>query len=663
MTSEKLKIKIKRIIVGIVLVVAPITLIAGITLHKTQVLLENNLKKDSLNTLKNIDKGFSQYLRIYTSQMDTITQNKYIREFSTLSNINLENSKYVQEILVNTKDANKEIKTLGFISKSNTIITNDLISDIASLNYIESKWYTDTKKIKGKLLFTIDEKMNSLIISQSVVNKNNLEEGIFFMQIPLNFLNDYINKTNLLETGYVLLFDNKNNVVLGKNGNKDLINSIINQTNKKNSEKNEINIIKSNEEVFYVPKILNSQTEWEIVGVVDGNEIQNDLKIIHNIMALTSLILMILAAIGGIYIISYFSKEIGKLRKIITKVSNGDFSERIDLSNAKDIIKDIGEDFNGMIENISILLEKIQNTSTNLTKTSSEILSISSETTNSITNVGALIDEAANGAENQIRFVKQIHLNAEELSGTINQIDTLSNNVEILGKKTQGLSNSGIEILTDLITKSETANKNTRESSDMVNDVIDSIAQINYISNTISKITEKTKWLALNASIEAARAGDLGNGFSVVAEEIRKLSEESKLSTDKIKNIISEIIIKGNNTRISMSKSDIILSEQNKAIKETEHIFIEIVDSIKPLIESINNIKVLNEKTYHNKEKVDREIENITIVISMINSILKKISDSGQDIKLTTNTLNQFSYVLKENAIELKDKSNKILLK
>lgn len=391
-----------------------------------------------------------------------------------------------------------------------------------------------------------------------------------------------------------------------------------------------------------------------MIGIIDSKEVTDNVMTMKTTVIMTSLLCIIIGIIISMLSASYIMKEIGKLKKAFNNVAQGDFTQRIAVT-AKDEFGDLGDNFNSMIDSVLNLMKGVQSTSSHLIETAFSISSMSEETTASISEVSNAIQEVASGATSQAQSATEVAMSVEELSDRIDEISNETTHINGLSKETEKLSTQGLVILNDLISKAEKSKENAIKSGGMVHEMGESINKINYISDAIAGITEQTNLLALNASIEAARAGEAGKGFAVVAEEIRKLAEESKMSTDEIKAIVGEINSKNSATKIAMEESKNMSQKQGEAIKETEDIFNRIVDSIMPLTGAIENIKVLNEKMHQNKEVVKAQIENIAAVSEESASISEEVTASAQEVSATMDELTQYASNLHDISNELKD--------
>ena len=660
----------RKIVTGIILfIMLPVVLIGGISAYKSKVSLEDNLKTTSIQTINEVDKGFSQYLQVLGTQIDIISKNMDIKDLSNPQTEHQTIVKYVQGIFKDTKSSVNGVLNAGFAGENGELVLDSSVLTLNDLNYKEREWYTKAKESNGKLIYIKPYKdsvsgKQVMTVAQAVKDDAGQFLGVIVIDMSLDAVQDYISGIDLLKTGYVLLAGSDGDIIVNNDKNKEVENSITKLSFWDSAKKEDKGVytFNNNGKVFYACQQTNQKTGWKLIGIIDSKEIQENVKSIYVTMAVVSIVLIVIGVSVGIIAALYLMKEITKLKKVINKASNGDLTERIEIT-AKDEFKELGDDFNKMLDNLSSLLESVQDTSSNLVEASVNIASMSEETTSSVSEVSNAIQEVADGATSQAQFATDIASNAEELSDRIDEVDSHTFEITKLSDKTKDLSNKGIVILKDLIEKAMNAKENSIKSADMVNGMIESINKINYISDAIGSITEQTNLLALNASIEAARAGEAGKGFAVVADEIRKLAEESKNSTDEIKAIVSEISANGNKTKVSMEQSKEMSQVQGEAIKETESIFNKIVESIRPLASAIDNIKVLNEKMHGNKEKVKSQIENIAAVSEESASISEEVTASSQQVNATMDELTQYANNLESIADQLKEEISKFRVK
>jgi methyl-accepting chemotaxis protein len=214
---------------------------------------------------------------------------------------------------------------------------------------------------------------------------------------------------------------------------------------------------------------------------------------------------------------------------------------------------------------------------------------------------------------------------------------------------------------------SENSNSKLKGLSDSINNVTESfdtvrtkvvlldnhIGEVNDITNIINSIAEQTDLLALNAAIESARAGEVGRGFSVVAEEIRKLAEQSKVSARNISGLISNI---NNEVQIAVKTTDVgrdSLSSQTEMIEESVRSFAQIFKSINVILPRVEEIKSSIESINAEKDSIVSKTldisgvseenaasaEEIAASVQEINVSFKNVAVSAQTLSSLTNSM------------------------
>lgn len=297
--------------------------------------------------------------------------------------------------------------------------------------------------------------------------------------------------------------------------------------------------------------------------------------------------------------------------------ANGDLTTRLTLK-TKDEFGLLANAFNEMAEKLSAIMEKVGNSSEQVAATSQQLTASSMEVSQATEVVTESISDIATGVVEQNEMTTDVRGFSSNILEKMADIKNSMDEVDTSAQYSQQKSDYGQQSVMNVIEQMNVITENTQALSDKVQQLNHNNESIVAAVSVIKAIAEQTNLLALNASIEAARAGEAGKGFSVVAEEVRKLADESNQAAIEIENVVME-----------MSTSTL-----------------EIEEDIKRNVQSVT----------HGKERVDvaREtfqqiIESIVIVHEQTNMVLSAIHGVTEDVEKLVVEMDEISKVSNES--------------
>lgn len=515
--------------------------------------------------------------------------------------------------------------------------------------------------VNGKM-----ELVTSVVIP---ITYNGKYVGVVGIDIVLETIQKKLEVIKPFEEGYVSLLSNNATVVSVKD-NKNLSEDKVrieqdeNYTELKQSiiegvpfEK--INVDESNKEVYEYFTPINmgkTKTPWALGVYIPMAKVVEDSTKIRNIIIPIALASVFIILTILYIILTKLLKPIENTTAMLKDIAEGegDLTKRLEV-HTSDEIGELAKYFNLFVDKIENLVSQVKHTIDSLVESSSDIAASVESANKGIDEIAAGLGIVSVSTQNNAGVVEQTTASIHELSNSIDIISEKTVETFDVSKNVLNSSNVGIENMVEIVEANNSVNESSKEICESVLGLKNSLDKVEEIVLMITNISEQTNLLALNAAIEAARAGEHGRGFSVVAEEVRKLAEQSKESTSQIGVLLSEIknkadvvskevIAGGTLSEISVEKSNGI----------REH-FRSIFDSIKEMTESVQMItnstneqsKITDEMTKAMNEVSSAQQENAGSV-QQINAVLEEQLSSFEGIGASMDELKKVSYKLKD---------------
>ena len=337
----------------------------------------------------------------------------------------------------------------------------------------------------------------------------------------------------------------------------------------------------------------------------------NSIRVLTFVMVVIS---CIIAMIVGTLISKGFSKSINLSIKELAKVSKGDLTVEF-RTNRRDEFALLYGSCNDMLANIRGLIMEVESVYDALSVSLNKVNTSSTTFSETTKDIQTSVHEIETGVGEQTESATDCLNEMDSLFTKINVVNDNTNEIGSIAASTQVAINSGLTSMDNL-------NAKTKSTTDITDSVIQTIKglsvhskNIGQIVNSINDIAEETNLLSLNASIEAARAGAAGKGFSVVATQIRKLADQCLASAGKISNIVTEITEATKEAVNTAQTAEEIVDEQVEAVAATAHSFQTLKQRIEKLSEYLESIQSSSKDMEASGSSTLNSMENISAIL------------------------------------------------
>lgn len=550
--------------------------------------------------------------------------------------------RYVHYIADVVKESDGLIESAFVMDLSGKAVSNtDQDFDLSDRDYFKALIREKSFQVSNAVISKATDNAVFVIV-MPVTDYNGKLVGGFGATVMLEKLSEKINTLTVGEEGSIFLVDGTGQTITHKN--TDLImNFKINEDHEGYDGLKEIaeEMVKGNKGTDYfkrpdgsrlmmIYEPISDTPNWSVGAIIPQTQIEAISSEILFLVIMTFGVIILLVIILSVIVGTTFANPLIELSSILNRIADYDLtfdeqSKAIEYLSYNDEIGQMTKALAKMQMNMTALVKKLTSQSIEISESATELSSVSQEqfaaseelssqaqnVDENVQNTSAAIQEITSGIQEVTASAQEVSMNSQELSREI--------------EETESAVETGQRELEKQGSKMETVGEQNKKATKLVTIVAEKAANVQEIVNTISSIAEQTNLLALNAAIEAARAGEAGKGFAVVADEIRKLAEESKRASFNIASILNEI--------------DEGSSNANEAVKKTVELYDELSEGSRRLIAEFNRIS-----DYMNS--VNKKVESLMGTAEQQSASTEEMSGAmDNSARLTADIAEQISHM------------------
>lgn len=562
--------------------------------------------------------------------------------------------RYIENIII-LSDAGKPISTYGsFDNKTNYYMdfAKTQEAELIDLNQNINLWTGYHSYLDEQL--SISKDRYAITLAKELLNVTARKIGYIYIDISMSVIKDAMNTLDLPDNSYIA-FISPDGREITPDG--DALEPIFTSLEEYQNIQNDLDIdghlqVTYNGEKYEFIYSKVGESGALVCAMIPTASLLERSNSIKNLTFILVVLATILAVAIGVILAYGFGKTIKEMINTLSKASKGDLTASVNHIR-KDEFGILSTSINDMIANLNEIINKASRVSQTVVASTKNVSENAELLLESSKNISIAISEIQQGNVQQAGDTEQCLRLTDELAKQINMVHENALAIDEISETTKKVVRDGINEIDQL---TNATNENVRVTNDTIRDIEELEKESRTITDiiaVINGIAKQTNLLSLNATIEAARAGEAGRGFSVVADEIRELSNKSVAAAREIEEIIKNIIVKTQTTVNTVKQAETISKTTEVRLSNVVQLFNDINIHVDDLAGRLENIAESIGQINRSKEDTLNSIENISAVAEETTAASEEVDATAQQQLEVVQELNDAAKSLDDDVADL----------